>query len=200
MQGVFEVQAHTRRAIPSFLGSREPLPVAPIEVLPRIDFALRFGITDEIDLALRTGISSLEFQSKFLLTNKKNEHVAISVLPSVGLGFFNLVFPVQMNRVVVFQFAIPLLVGIKLRNKNEIVLGPRLHDTLILGLNGSANLFGAGMSLGVIVHLTPRFALMPEVSALLPLGQPAGIELNMPSGVVPSTLALQVGIAIMAEP
>ena len=65
---------------------------------------------------------------------------------------------------------LPLLVGFKLGNGHELVLGPRVHDWLVFGgsdgLNGFANFFSLGGSVGMKLRLTDRVRFYPEVAVL----------------------------------
>jgi hypothetical protein len=136
---------------------------------PHIDGAVRFGVSDSIDLGLRAGFSFLELQGKFLLTTPGDPNLAISVAPSIGGIFLGGGTSGPTSSVALLNIALPVLIGFKFNGGHELVLGPRLQDWLVFaGGAGAGNLFGAGASVGFAWRLTDGFALMPELSAVLP--------------------------------
>jgi hypothetical protein len=51
---------------------------------PRMDLAVRIGITDEVDLGLKIGTSRLEASGKFQLTDPRRGAFVASIAPSIG--------------------------------------------------------------------------------------------------------------------
>ncbi len=138
---------------------------------PHVDLALRYGITDRVDLGVRFGSSLVELQSKFLLTSPEDPTKAISLAPSL-MGLFlgsgeNDALGSYIN------VAVPVLVGLKSSGGSEFVLGPRVTLTnLSLGAgssSGSVTIISAGASVGYALRVSEGFRLMPEIGVSIPL-------------------------------
>jgi hypothetical protein len=135
--------------------------------LPHVDVAARFGVSEGVDLGLRAGLSFLELQGKFLFTRPGDRHLAVSFAPTAG----GLLINTSTSSIGgVLNVALPVLIGIKTAGGSELVIGPRLQNLVLLPSAGSAVYgVGAGLSLGFAVRFTDNFALLPEVSAVLPV-------------------------------
>lgn len=138
-------------------------------VIPHVDFAARYGVSDTVDIGARFGSSLLELQSKFLLTDPSDTGKAISIAPSLagifvgageGVGGY-----ANVN--------IPVLIGLKTSGGSEFVLGPRISDIIIFGSNGNdggvVNLLSVGASVGYAARVGEGFRIMPEVAVLVPI-------------------------------
>jgi len=136
---------------------------------PHLDLALRFGVTDRVDLGVRFGSSLAELQSKFLLTHPDNPHLAVSLAPSL-MGVF-LGDDSDVGSYV--NVALPVLVGFKTPGGSELVLGPRVSATRISGSSATesvaVNLVSVGASVGYALRVTNGFRLMPEVGVSVPV-------------------------------
>ncbi|QSQ12968.1 hypothetical protein JY572_32170 [Myxococcus landrumensis] len=138
---------------------------------PHIDLAMRYGVSDRVDLGVRIGSSLAELQSKFLLTHPDNPDLAISLAPSV-MGLF---VGTDEDAVVgsYVNVAMPLLVGFKTSGGSEFVLGPRVSYTRIGagggGESAAVNLLNVGTSVGYAIRVTEGFRLMPEVGFSVPV-------------------------------
>lgn len=146
-------------------------------VLPDFNAAVRFGVTDTIDLGLRAGTTLLELQTKFLLTDPSNESLAISLAPSINGIYLGIGGGGTSTGGGMVNVQIPALVGVKFGSGSELVVGPRINNMMLFGgaSNGTSSSSSliyqltAGASLGVALQLTDFFALMPEVSFMVPL-------------------------------
>ncbi len=138
-------------------------------VYPHVDLALRYGVTDALDLGVRFGSSLVELQSKILLTSPRDPAKAISLAPSV-MGFF---FDSGDESVNYASVAVPVLIGFKTGGGSEFVLGPRLVGTNIsTGANGvstSTNVLSVGGSVGYALRVSESFRLLPEVGVSFPV-------------------------------
>ena len=147
--------------------------------LPSLNGALRYGISDRVDIGARIGTGLLEFQSKFLLTRPEHKWLAISLAPSFG-GVFGGAFGIKSGYL---NVPVPLLIGLKL-GKHELTLGPRVQN--LLGSGGSSENKGAlfvllgGGSIGFGAQVTPKFRILPELAVVTPLMAAA---INNGSGV-----------------
>jgi hypothetical protein len=139
---------------------------------PTVNFAFRFGLTDSIDIGVRTGSTLLELQSKFLISDPNNPSFALSIAPALSGYFFSLggVTAGGLN------IPIPLLIGLKFGD-HELVFGPRILNQIVLaGANTSSGSAGgggyalsAGASVGFAARLGDYFILMPEAAIGVPL-------------------------------
>jgi hypothetical protein len=139
-------------------------------VYPHFDAALRYGLSEGVDVGARLGYSMLELQAKFLLTRPGSGGVVASLAPTVG----GLGVPAGGSNVGLLTMALPVLFGFQHAHGNELVVGARLQSLLVLaGVSdaGSGAVFslGAGGSVGYSLRLHERFALIPEVAVVLPL-------------------------------
>lgn len=136
-------------------------------VLPASDFALRYGVTDRVDIGGRAGSSSLELQTKFQLTG--DDGVIVSPAPSVQVVFVSLGVLGGGGYVAV---PIPVLVEVPI-GESALVLGPRLEPALSFYREGGetdrgVTLSGGG-SVGYAVRVTDRIQLFPEVGVKAPI-------------------------------
>jgi hypothetical protein len=167
---------------------------------PHIDGAVRFGVTDSIDLGLRAGWSFLELQGKFLLTQPGDPNLAISVAPTFGGAYLGFGSGTTSGGVGVLNIALPVLIGFKF-GANELVLGPRIQDWFFFGSStgsgASINLLGAGASVGFAWRITEGFGLMPEVSAVMPfLGGASTGSSSATQGISTGALVFQFKVGI----
>lgn len=176
---------------PGVLAAADIAPTSTAEPawIPHIDVSARWGVSEGVDLGLRAGLSLLEFQSKFLVTRPGDPRLAVSLAPTLG----GLVLSTREDGVQgVLNFALPLLIGVKLAG-NELVLGVRVQNLLLFTGRDRPNIFGvgAGVSIGYAWHITERFGLMPEAALMVPVvgGEAFAQQFK-------STSALQAGITL----
>lgn len=151
-------------------------------VWPAMDVAVRYGISDRVDLGGRMGSSSgVEFQSKFQLTG--DDGVVVALAPSLitafvaaggaGGGFVSV--------------PVPLLVDVPL-GESTLVLGPRLRPTFAYGAGGGVTASGVGLSgggtLGIALPVADTVKLLPEFGAELPLSGGVGVAWSGRVGVL----------------
>ncbi len=143
---------------------------------PRVDLALRYGITDSIDIGGKVGSSLIELNAKFQLTDPANKSLVLSLAPSLG-GF---VFGSAGNTAGSFTIKVPLLIGIGVGDGNQLVFGPNIQDIIVEAsgdnTNGDgstastiSNLFCLGASVGFVLKAGEGFRLMPEFGVLIPV-------------------------------
>ncbi|WP_232293271.1 hypothetical protein [Stigmatella aurantiaca] len=136
---------------------------------PHLDLALRYGVTDRIDLGVRFGFSLAELQTKFLLTSPDNPDLAISLAPSISGVYLGS----DEDDVGYTNLALPLLIGFKTDGGSEFVLGPRVSGARVSvggdNANGSVNVLSVGGSIGYALRIGSGFRLMPEVAFSVPV-------------------------------
>jgi hypothetical protein len=135
---------------------------------PHVDLALRYGVSDSVDLGVRFGSSLVELQSKILLTSTQDLNKAISIAPSLT-GFFFGSGDASVNYV---NLSVPVLIGFKTKGGSEFVLGPRLSVANVSagagGEDASSTILSAGASVGYALRVSEGFRLMPEVGISIP--------------------------------
>lgn len=162
--------------------------------IPHVDGSVRFGVSEGVDLGVRAGFSLIEFQSKFLFTKPGDQHLAISLAPTIG-GF---VGGGGNSSAAWLNLGVPLLVGIKLAGGSELVIGPRLQNLIIWSSSSTSTsataLYGLalGSSVGFAWRISDNFGLMPEVSAVYPVVGAANF-----AGLTQASSGFNAGLAIV---
>jgi hypothetical protein len=131
---------------------------------PQMSVAVRYGVSDRVDIGGRIGQAGTELQAKFLLT-EPGAATAFSLAPTIGgfaLGSGDADFAS-------LHYQVPLLIGISTGGGSELVLGPKIHHWLLLGDGSSGGMINAGATVGYALRLGERFALMPEVGVFYPV-------------------------------
>ncbi|XXF77150.1 hypothetical protein P2318_29465 [Myxococcaceae bacterium GXIMD 01537] len=165
-------------------------------VLPHVDFAARYGLTDTVDIGARFGSSLLEIQSKFLLTDPNDPGKAISLAPSIAGIFVGAGEGVGGYA----NVALPLLIGLKTGGGSEFVLGPRINNTIVFaggdGNTGIGNSLSVGASVGYAARVGEGFRVMPEISMLVPLVQSISVngESDAAAGFAGGLIQFKVGL------
>lgn len=141
--------------------------------LPRLDFSVRHGLTDRIDIGGRIGASGLELTGKFQLTDPANRALVLALAPSVGGVAIGGASDDSSMAAGLLNISLPVLIGIGVGEKgSELVFGPKLIDTVIFGgMDGAGSAYSilsVGGSLGFCLS-TGRFKLFPEVSIAKPV-------------------------------
>ncbi len=135
-------------------------------VIPHVDGAVRFGVTDRIDLGVRAGMSFLEFQTKFQLTEPSSPTLAVSLAPTLGGLFANSGSDGSAEGIL--NVALPVLIGVKFGG-NQLVFGPRAQGFFIFTNGQAVPIVAVGTSVGFMWRLTENFGLMPELAVLAPV-------------------------------
>jgi hypothetical protein len=134
---------------------------------PMVGLAGRYGVTDSFDMGGRIGPSGFELQAKVMLDSPQSRY-PISLAPSAGMSV------VDTGGVALrfYTFAIPLLIGIPLPRGHQIVIAPRVADSISYISAGTAggliNVFSGGGSVGVAFHVW-RLWLLPEIGLQAPV-------------------------------
>lgn len=137
---------------------------------PHVDLAVRYGVTDTVDLGVRFGSSLVELQGKFLLSRLDDTGKAISLAPAL-MGYSA---SSQGDRVSYVNVAVPVLIGLKTTGGSELVLGPRVVGTRVSlsssdGTEGNFNVLSVGASVGYALRVGEGFRLLPEVGFTVPV-------------------------------
>lgn len=167
-------------------------------VLPDFDVAFRYGLTDRFDIGARAGGSLLELQTKFLLTNPQNELLAMSLAPTLGGAVLDSKEPAGTVRFTYFNLALPLLIGIKHFNGNELVFGPRINNMLVARSDiGGGYLFGVGASIGYAFAIGKILKILPEFAFNVPIAVTASTSSGSGAGTGYGGVIYQFKIGLM---
>jgi len=136
-----------------------------LQIYPHLDAAVRFGVTDALDVGLRAGWSFLEAQAKWLLTERDHSKVMVSVAPTVG----GVVLTNTAELGGILSASTPLLIGIPV-GAHQLVLGPRSQHFVFISAGGQpVYLLTAGGSIGFALRFSDTLTLLPELAAVWPI-------------------------------
>jgi hypothetical protein len=170
--------------------------------VPVFNVAGRYGVTDDLDVGARVGMSGMEFMAKKRLFGKPGE-LSVALAPSVG-GF-----PLGSTSLLMGQ--LPVLIGIPL-GPHQLVLSPKLQfyqvsdsdssETTASGAVSvsSATLFNVGTGVGFSLKVGDNFRILPEVSIVYPVlgandsnnGPSSTVDLTKTNGAI-----YQAGVAFL---
>lgn len=148
-------------------------PQVPVPV-PHAAVALRFGVADRLDLAARVGTSGLGLGMKLRLSPEGWDRLFVSLSPALSVQ----ALPLPALAVTA---TLPVLVGIRLRERDELVLTVRAHEVAggfavpQLFAGGAAHVLSVGGSVGYALAVAPHVRVMPEVALLVPVVAHGGL-------------------------
>lgn len=139
-----------------------------LSLYPVAAVAFRYGLTERLDVGARIGGAGIELATKVMLTERAANATIVSVAPSIG-GTFNVPSGVVLGSM---QLSLPVLIGVPLSERLQLVLAPKLHDSLFSlsagQAGGTINTVFAGGAVGVRIQLG-RFKFIPGVGFLSPI-------------------------------
>lgn len=137
-----------------------------LSLYPAVGVAARVGVSEAVDVGARLGPSGFEGLVKVMLTPRGG--TVVSLAPTVG-GTFSAPSGLILGTA---QAALPVLIGVPLSPRVQLVFAPRLHDSLFVlsagQAGGTVNTFSLGAAVGLVVRLR-RFKLIPDVGFLAPI-------------------------------
>jgi hypothetical protein len=142
-----------------------------VTAYPMVGVSGRVGVSDRVDLGGRIGPSGGELMMKVQLT-RPPPSIVVSLAPSSGLWAWY----TEGVWLASYNLQLPVLIGIPLRDQHQIVLGPRIHQSIFGASFGTtkglvANTY-VGSSAGIAWKLpvtSTSVRLMPEIAFLYPL-------------------------------
>jgi hypothetical protein len=175
-----------------------------LAIVPRVDLAVRYGLTDNIDIGGKLGSSLFEINAKFQVTDPNNKALVVSLAPSLG-GF---VFGSSGDTVGSFTIKLPLLIGFGFGDGNQFVFGPNIQNILVEESGGNCNpgngchgvvgdVIGLGASVGAAFKVSDGFRLMPEVGIMVPIIGVASNGSNSTANVGSSGFIWQFGLTFL---
>jgi hypothetical protein len=135
---------------------------------PMVGVSGRYGVSDRVDLGGRVGPTGLEAQVKVQLSAPTSPGVIFSLAPSVGFA------ATEANEVKLryLNIALPLLIGVPLPRGHQLLLSPRVFNTLYNleggSISGTLNTVSLGASVGVAFRVW-KLWLIPEFGVAHPM-------------------------------
>lgn len=163
---------------------------------PHAGVSARVGVSDRVDIGGRIGSTGVEFTTKFGLT-ARDAAVPISFAPTVG-GFAIAVSGASAG---ILALHLPVLIGLRVGDRGEFVLGPKAHIYQIFAnsgsLGGSATIWSLGGSAGYSAPVGKTVKLIPEVACVVPVVGTASASGSSVSAFGSSGVLFQVGMGIV---
>lgn len=135
-------------------------------VAPTFNVAVRYGVSDRVDLGGRLGTTGYELLGKIQL-NQPGADVPISVAPSGHVVAWGR----NDHGFAYVQYQVPLLVGIPL-GESQLVVGPKVRHMIAVGGAGGHSSGGSVLMTGGVVALSLKagntFRFHPEVALDVP--------------------------------
>ncbi len=150
---------------------------------PGFELGISHAVSDGAEIGGKIWLVGAELDSKFQLVRSESPASGIDVALAPALSYF----PFSANGTtgdkvtVSFLFLhLPLLVGVNLPGGSQLILGPRVSDTMVVASGGgaseSANVFWLGGSLGLALRTGDTFRIMPQISAMYPVAASHGLQ------------------------
>jgi len=143
-------------------------------VIPQLELAVRYGVTEQVDVGARLFLPGAEVDARFALLRAPSLKQGIDLTLAPSLAY---VFSSGTSTPGYLVPSLPLLVGFNLGG-GQLVLGPRLGYVINtdhpVPSPSFATAFVAGSSLGLAIPAGPVLHVVPEVSVLHRLGSPFG--------------------------
>ncbi len=171
---------------------------------PGFELSVSHAVSDTTEVGGKIWLLGAELNSKFQLLRSESPESGIDVALAPAVSFFPFSAQNSAGEDVTAGFAfvhLPLLVGINMSGGSQLVIGPRLSDTIVWSSGGgssdSANVFWLGGSLGFALKLGDTFRIMPQASVMYPVavshGLDATTDLAFKGAIVQGQLALVFG-------
>lgn len=169
-------------------------------VYPQFELGIHHGVTDDVEVGVKAWILGFEVDTKLQLLRSQSDSSGIDLAIDPGIGYlgFTQAQTTSATSLTASQnslsFYLPLLVGFNFPDGNQLVLGPKLIDQVILPSSdtGAGNVLWGGASLGYAWRIG-NFRLLPEVTVVYPMSvvQKPGATFNF------SGIAVQGGIGLL---
>lgn len=150
---------------------------------PAFELGVSHAVSESVEVGGKVWFLGAEVNSKFQLERSTSPDSGVDLALAPALSFYPLSGENSAGESTTGGLAfvhLPLLIGLNLGGGSQLVLGPRLSDTIVWGSAGgsseTANIFWLGGSLGVAWRLGDTFLLMPEISANYPVAVSRGIS------------------------
>jgi hypothetical protein len=138
---------------------------------PGIELGVRYGVTDGVEIGARLG-SSTELNAKFQLRRSESASHGVDLALAPSASFFG----IGDASMAWLHLAMPI--GFNTGGGDQLVVAPRISDTMVFGFDQVGNALWAGGSVGYAwrVGKRGRLRIMPEIGAIFPVATSIGTE------------------------
>lgn len=150
--------------------------------LPSFELGVSHAVTDSVEVGGKIWFLGAEINSKFQLARSPTDRSGIDIALAPAISFYPLSGENNAGETTTGGFVythLPLLVGLNMGG-SQLVLGPRISNTLVWGSAGgtsdTASIFWAGGSLGFAWKVGDSFRILPEISIAYPFAVSKGTE------------------------
>jgi len=169
-------------------------------VFPQFELGIHHGVTDDVEVGAKGWILGFELDTKVQLLRSQSESSGIDLAIDPGIGYLGFTQGQSLATTSLtasqnsLSFYLPLLVGFNFAGGNQLVLGPKIIDQVILPSSetGAGNVLWGGASLGYAWKVG-NFRLLPEVTVVYPMSvaQKPGATFSF------SGIAVQGGVGLL---
>lgn len=143
-------------------------------VFPNVELALRYGLSDTVDIGGKVNAGTVELNSRIALV--LSDGFDLGIVPSAGIVAIDTSSGHEQAGIV--TFGAPILAGVHIGSTTTLLLGAKLSagistitlkddQELTKGKSGELVFYPGGV-IGFELMLTETFALFPEINFLFP--------------------------------
>ena len=146
-----------------------------VATFPQIEVGARYGITDKFEMGAKAWLLGAGVDAKVALIRPLSPASGFNLSLNPALSYISLSGGTDTGNAssTLLHIHLPVLVGYRFGAGHEVVVGPRIVDTLLLanagGNTAAANAISIGSSVGLRLRLGNGFRIMPEFSVIVPV-------------------------------
>ncbi|MGA9521284.1 MAG: hypothetical protein WBV82_07460 [Myxococcaceae bacterium] len=149
-----------------------------VVALPQIEVGARYGITDRFEMGAKAWLLGAGADAKIALVRPLSPASGFNLSLNPAVSYISLSAGAEGSTTAtasstLIYIHLPLLAGYRFGGGHEVVVGPRIVDTLGLvnvgGTTSAANGISVGSSVGLRLRLGNGFRIMPEFSVIVPV-------------------------------
>ncbi len=171
--------------------------------LPQFELGVSHAVSDSAEVGGKIWFLGAEINSKFQLVRSPTDRGGLDVALAPAISFYPLSGENNAGETATGGLVythLPVLFGFNVAG-SQLVVGPRLSNTLVWGSAGSSSttgsIFWAGGSLGFAIRAGDTFRILPEISIAYPFaassGTKATLDLPFEGAIVQGQLGLVFG-------
>jgi len=168
---------------------------------PAFEFGASHAVTDNVEIGGKIWFLGAEINSKFQLLRSPSPDSGIDFALAPAISFYPLSGENNAGDTTsggLAFFHLPLLMGVNVGGGSQLVLGPRLSNTLVWGSAGgsseSASIFWVGGSLGFAWKVGDSFRVLPEISIAYPFAGSTGTQTTTDLAFEGAIVQAQLGL------
>lgn len=169
-------------------------------VFPQLELGIHHGVTENVEVGAKIWVLGFEVDTKLQLGRSQSDSSGIDIAIDPGIGYLGFTqgqgigttsLTTSQNSLSLY---LPLLVGFNFAGGNQLVLGPKIIEQIILpsSQTGAGNVLWGGASVGYAWRFG-NFQLLPEVTVVYPMSvvQKPGATFSF------SGIAVQGGVGLL---